>query len=93
MTSLLFYPDMGPAVLTLAELESFIIKYDKLKRWTTVYLFTVKVQLNSLGAEMLRNIWRQIMASPFLQYLIDTKRFILENSNSASKTIIEYGMY
>jgi hypothetical protein len=32
MTSLLFYPDMGPAVLTLAELESFIIKYDKLKR-------------------------------------------------------------
>jgi hypothetical protein len=32
MTSLLFYPDMGPAVLTLAELKSFIIKYDKLKR-------------------------------------------------------------
>ena len=32
MTSLLFYPDMGPAVLTLAELMSFIIKYDKLKR-------------------------------------------------------------
>ena len=46
-----------------------------------------------LGAEMLRNIWRQIMASSFLQYLIDAKRFILENSNSASKTIIEYGTY
>jgi hypothetical protein len=30
MTSLLFYPGMGPAVLTLAELKSFIIKYDKL---------------------------------------------------------------
>jgi hypothetical protein len=32
MTSLLFYPGMGLAVLTLAELKSFIIKYDKLKR-------------------------------------------------------------
>jgi hypothetical protein len=32
MTSLLFYPGIGPAVLTLAELKSFIIKYDKLKR-------------------------------------------------------------
>jgi len=32
MTSLLFYPGLGPAVLTLAELKSFIIKYDKLKR-------------------------------------------------------------
>jgi hypothetical protein len=28
MTSLLFYPGMGPAVLTLAELKSFIIKYE-----------------------------------------------------------------
>ena len=32
MTSLLFYPGLGTAVLTLAELKSFIIKYDKLKR-------------------------------------------------------------
>jgi hypothetical protein len=47
MTSLLFYPGFGPAVLTLAESKLFIMKYDKLKRGTTVYLFTVKIQLNS----------------------------------------------
>ena len=33
MTSLLFYPGLGPAVLTMAELKSFIIKYDILKLW------------------------------------------------------------